>query len=974
MATGGLLGRRAELAAIDLALEQRGGGVLAFSGEGGIGKTRLLDELTARAGDALVLSGRASEWERELPFGVWEDALSDHAAFLGVDRLERLLGDQVAELAAVLPLVGQVPAGLQDERFRTHRAVRSLLEGLALQRPVVLLLDDLQWADDASLELVAALLRRAPRGRVLLALAFRPAPVRPLLATALATAGRDGRVIEHALSTLSFADAETLLGADVPAVVRGEIYEAGGGNPFFLQQLARQVAAGRTVTAGPGAAGVPQAVARALDQEIAALSEAGRALAQGAAVAGDPVDLDLAIAAAGLDQPQQAAPPPHGAPPAHGAPPPHGAASLGEPIHAAPSGDAVALAALDELLAGTLLVATDVPRRFRFRHPLVRHAIYESAAGGWRIGAHGRAAAALEARGGSLAARAHHLERCARPGDEVAVGVLIEAGRHAAARAPATAAERFAAALRLLPETPETLSSRLELLVGLAQARAATGQLERALESLDAGLDMVGPELAPVRARLVAGCAMCENLLGRHAAAHARLLSELAALGEGSFAAADLEVELAADALYDSDFAGVVDWARRARATASEVGVPGFAAVATALECFGALGLGEIATAQALRADAAARLDALDDGALAGRLDTAYYLGFAEFFCEHYDDAIRHFRRGIGVSRASGQGQFVIPMTIGLAHALEVRGRLDEAAEHADAAVEGARLWGNPQMLCFALTADAWVSALRGELDRARSAGAEAMALLDGLDESVLSRATRVHVAAAQLEAGEPEGCLAAMSAGGAPEFRGVEPGRRAWLYAILARAELALGRPDAAADWVTRGEAAAHGLGLPYAEAAVLCARAQLEHEGPGALGSAAELADSVGAVIQASRARLLAGQIEGDVALLQRAESDLAACGALRLRDEAARELRRLGVKTGARRRRAAGTDGLAALSGREREIADLVALGRTNKEIAAELFLSEKTIENHMTRVFSKLGVSRRTEVASAVGRDS
>src|SRR5918994_7764636 len=162
-------------------------------------------------------------------------------------------------------------------------------------------------------------------------------------------------------------------------------------------------------------------------------------------------------------------------------------------------------------------------------------------------------------------------------------------------------------------------------------------------------------------------------------------------------------------------------------------------------------------------------------------------------------------------------------------------------------------------MLCFALTADAWVSALRGELDRARSAGAEAMALLNGLDESVLSRAPRVHVAAAQLEAGEPEGCLAAMSAGGAPEFAGVEPGRRAWLYAILARAELALGRPGAAADWVQRGEAAADGLGLPYAEASVLCARAQLDLElaaptGPLAAAlRAAELADSVGAVIQA-------------------------------------------------------------------------------------------------------------------------
>jgi hypothetical protein len=99
-ANGRLLGRRAEIAAVDDALEElerRRGTVIAFSGEGGIGKTRLLDELGTRA-DArghLVLYGRASELERELPFGVWEDALAEHAEFLGVDRLERLVGEQL---------------------------------------------------------------------------------------------------------------------------------------------------------------------------------------------------------------------------------------------------------------------------------------------------------------------------------------------------------------------------------------------------------------------------------------------------------------------------------------------------------------------------------------------------------------------------------------------------------------------------------------------------------------------------------------------------------------------------------------------------------------------------------------------------------------------------------------------------------------------------------------------------------------
>ncbi len=723
--------------------------------------------------------------------------------------------------------------------------------------------------------------------------------------------------------------------------MRGEIYEAGGGNPFFLQQLARQHAAGRSVAAEPASAGVPRAVARALEQEIAALSAAGRGLAQGAAVAGDPVDLDLAAAAAELDE-------------------------------------ATALDALDELLAGALLTGTDVPRRYRFRHPLVRHAIYDSAAEGWRIAAHGRAAAALAERGGSLAARAHHLERCARPGDAEALEVLIEAGRHAAARAPATAADRFAAALRLLPETPETLPRRLELLVGLAQALAATGRLERALAALGEGLALVGPELAPVRARLVAGCAMCENLLGRHAAAHARLLGALAELGEeGSFAAADLEVELAADALYDSDFPGVRSWAQRARATAAAIEAPSFAAVATALECFGALGLGAIADAQALRADAAAQLDALDDGALAGRLDTAYYLGFAEFFCERYDDAIRHLRRGIAVSRASGQGQFVIPMTIGLAHALEVRGRLTEAAEHADAAVEGARLWGNDQMLCFALTADAWVSALRGELGRARAAGAEAMALLDGLDESVLSRATRVHVAAAQLEAGEPEGCLAAMSAGGAPEFPGVEPGRRAWLYAILARAELALGPPG------RRGASGSRAAKRRPPGSACRTRRPRCCAPAPSSTSRcdtrAAPRADAgrLGRRGHPGRPRADAGRAgrrrRGRDPAAQRAESELGGCGAVRLRDEAARELRRRGRED--RRAAAAGAGQRRArrpVRPRARGRRPGRARAHEPRDRGGAVPVGEDGREPHEP-LFDKLGVHSRAEVAEAVGRE-
>ena len=789
---------------------RRRGAVLAFSGEGGIGKTRLLDELGGAPAPRghLVLTGRASELERELPFGVWEDALAEHAEFLGVDRLERLVGDQLPELAAVLPTVGRVPAGLQDERYRTHRAVRALLEALAQRQPLVLALDDLHWADDSSLELVAHLLRRPPRGRVALALAFRPAPIRPLLATALATAERDGSVIEHTLGALSFADAEALLGTASPAPVRGEIYEAGGGNPFFLQQLARQHAAGRSVAAEPAGAGVPRAVARALEQEIAALSEDGPAARPGRRGGGRP----------GRPRPRDR--------------------------RRRRSDEAEALDALDELLAGALLAGTDVPRRYRFRHPLVRLRDL-------RLRRRGLADRRAQPRRGG-AGRARRLAGGARPSPRALRAARRRrgargAGRGRPPRGGARAGDRRRPLRRRTPAAARDardVPRRLELLVGLAQALAATGRLEQALAALGDGLALVGPELAPVRARLVAGCAMCENLLGRHAAAHARLLGRAGRARRRRLVRGRrprgrarrrraLRHRLRRRASNGRSGRGRRPGDRHAGPSPRSRSRSSASARS---------GRAQIADAQALREDAAARLDALDDGALAGRLDTAYYLGFAEFFCEHYDDAIRHFRRGIAVSRASGQGQFVIPMTIGLAHALEVRGRLAEAAEHADAAVEGARLWGNDQMLCFALTADAWVSALRGELSRARAPAPRRWRCSTGLDESVLSRATRVHVAAAQLEAGEPEGCLAAMSAGGAPEFPGVEPGRRAWLYAILARAELALGRPAAAREWVERGEAGAAGLGLPYAEAAVLCARAQLDsYGGTGAAGGRA-------------------------------------------------------------------------------------------------------------------------------------
>ena len=169
-----LVGRAEEMSSLDRVLAELDRGssaAILLVGEPGIGKTRLLAELAARA-DArgqLVLSGSASELERDLPFSVFVDALDEYVRGIEPNRLAALDDDVRAELAHVFPaltaLANEREVALQHERYRSHRAVRALLEQLASAQPLVLVLDDLHWADPASVELVGALLRRPPAAR-----------------------------------------------------------------------------------------------------------------------------------------------------------------------------------------------------------------------------------------------------------------------------------------------------------------------------------------------------------------------------------------------------------------------------------------------------------------------------------------------------------------------------------------------------------------------------------------------------------------------------------------------------------------------------------------------------------------------------------------------------------------------------------------------------------------------------------------
>src|SRR5262249_47546468 len=150
--------------------------------EPGMGKTRLLLELAAFAAGTgpVVLWGCATEFERQVPFGVFANAIEDHLANVDPDRLAALRPERLALLSAAFP---SAPLGQPDlagdtlieaGRHRLHRAVRELLELMAGQQPLVLVLDDVHWADDGSVELLGYLLRHPPRAPLLLAVACRP--------------------------------------------------------------------------------------------------------------------------------------------------------------------------------------------------------------------------------------------------------------------------------------------------------------------------------------------------------------------------------------------------------------------------------------------------------------------------------------------------------------------------------------------------------------------------------------------------------------------------------------------------------------------------------------------------------------------------------------------------------------------------------------------------------------------------------
>ena len=948
-----LVGRAAEMAAVERAvdgLRRDAPSALVVEGEAGIGKTRLLSELAADADRRgwTVLHGSASELERDLPFWVFVDALDAFVAGLNPRVLDGLSADMQAELAQVLPSLAEraTPAApvLQDQRYRVHRATRALLERLAATQPLVLILDDVHWADPASVDLLAALLREPPAAAVLLVLATRPRRLADRLGGALERADRAGGLLRIPLGGLPREATAELLGRGASTAAVDRLQAETGGNPFYLLQLSR-VQAGGTGRAG----GIPRAVLASLAEEVGVLPEAAQQLLRGAAVAGDPFDLDLAVAAAGLD-------------------------------------DADMADAFDALLVAELVRDTEIPRRFRFRHPVARRAVYEAAPGGWRLGAHDRAAALLAARGATVTARAHHVEFAAQHGDPDSLAVLTEAGEAALLRAPAAAVRWLGAALRLLPADAEP-ATRLRLLLTRARALAAQGQLPEAHADLLESVRLAPSDAPALRVQLTTACAAVERLLGRHDDARTRLLAcfEELADPDGSDAVA-LMIEVAIDALFRSEADAVCEWAGRALAAARALSDAPLVASASAMLTLGEAVAGRIDAAQTAYADTAALLVSMADDALLVRPDALSYLCSAATFLDRFDEACAHAERALRLARATGQLHPTLVPALGAAHLM--RGRLAQAAEVLDDGVEASRLSGVTQGLAWALRNRSLLAAVEGRADDAVAAAEEGLELIAHLDESVLTSWAAMAVARAAMLAGRPERALAVLAPAEGRDVLLVIPG--AWRtlgYDVLVDAYVALDRGDAADATVHAAQELAAALDLPTATLWAERAAARMALHAGDAAGAilhaqrSLQAAEAAGAVAEGALTRMLeataherAGDADAAVAALEAAAATFGECGADPHRLAAEQQLRRLGRAVSRKTRRGPpDAAGLAALTGRELEIAVLVADRHTNQEIAGTLFLSIKTVESHMRNIFRKVGVSSRVQLARAVERD-
>jgi DNA-binding CsgD family transcriptional regulator len=981
-----MVGRDGELTRLLGLLDDAAAGRPAHAligGDAGVGKTRLVSELAARAADRgfLVLSGRCAELGDSIPYLPLADALREGStgpaagplaeALAGRPVLSRLLPDREAVPAAASEISGLA----QQQLFG---AVLGLLAELAAASPVLLILEDLHWADRSTRDLVTFLSRVLHRERVAVVATYRTDdlhrrhPLRPVVAELL----RLPSVTAIELRPLGYAEMEdhltALAASPLDASTLHRMVARAEGNPYYAEELlaavGEETSAAGTVSAGResvslGGDVLPSGLAALLLGRVERLSGPAQQVLRAAAVAGRQADDDIVREATGLTT--------------------------------AEYDDA-----LRECVAQQLLVPDG--ERYSFRHALLREAVYADLLPGERTRLHARFAelladeARLVAVPGSAAELAYH---CLASHDITgAFAASVRAGQEAdRLAAPAEAHRHYDVALSLWDRVsePEKLAGqdRHTLAFYSANRAASSGDVARAVQQLRRLLDYLDDDADPALA-----CRVHERLAyylleveaPAEAEAAARAAVEVLPAEPPSWQYARALGTHAQTLMYVADEDAAARRAEQARAAARAANAPWVEA--DALVTMGSLAERRGEPEEAIDLFTEAYRQARANSVLGVELRAAFQVTRSRL--ERGDLAKAAATAHEGFSRAEAAGLGLAPYGLDLQYMHYLAHYQDGCWDHAQELADG---FG----IRVGTAAEARLSAMALFLDVARGspAVAERRAWLepfwpaDGFGAYIARGLLAEHA----LWRGDAAAALAEVAVilaeQNADQKGYAPPVIRIAAVGLAARGDRArqaraAGDEDTALAEVTAGrvliEAAREGAAYPQRPKFVLgvdgrgwLARAEAEwgraqgHNDPQAWQLVVDTF-SPAFVYETARSRWRLAEALAEAG--QRAEAEQEWSQAVLVADElGAAPLRSaladLGRRARLGRQSGGGASGvLAGLTSREREVLRLLVAGRSNREIAAALFIAPKTASVHVSNILGKLGAASRTEAAA------
>jgi DNA-binding CsgD family transcriptional regulator len=929
-----LFDREDDLAALDAALTEAAagtGGILLIEGPAGIGKTVLLEALLRRASAArmTVLTSRGGELERGFGFGIVRQLLE--GALIGADSSER---DRLLAGAARLaePVFTEVAAAEEtgDVAFATLHGLYWLVVNLAERAALLLAIDDVQWADEPSLRFLLHLAHRLAGLPVVVALTVRTDADRhrqdlgSLMLEARPPVLRPRPLGDSSVARL----VRNGLGDDASNELCLACAEATGGNPFLLSELLGEFRR----DARPANAIDPPAVNRLAPERIAAavllrvsrLDPQAPALARAVAVLGEQARLTMCAKLAGLDVRKASA-----------------------------------------LAAGLIDLAVLVGGEpLRFVHPIVRTAIYNDLSATEQADLHARAAKLLADQRADPGAIAVHLIATPPGGDPNVVAMLREAARSAlAGGAPDTAAEQLRRAL----DEPPDARDRPSVLFELGNAEHEIGDLAAPRHLREAGETATDPL---IRAHAFASLAWTTHPDARRQREQLPLYEWAAA----EVRPKDRELALQLDAARLGALLLNPDLPEKFEDEAERFAeFPALTSAECLLRSFvarRALEGGPVAMAGDLAEQAATHPALISQG---GHPLWRTNITICLVEAERYEVAEHVLTRAMRHAERNGSPQW-------LARASWLRG----LARHRRGDLRGAEVDARASVDIQGLTADytktpGLVVVIDSLADQGRTDEGENQLSARGMDGelgptlfSVLPLLARGRLRAA---AGDDVRARADLE----EALRWIQLSRGMFPWAVDACVALVpvlrnLGDDDAAraaADLAMKTAASSQSrrrLGGALRVAGLLEGGKrglELLRRSADALADSPALLWRAQAFIDLGAAQRRDGQAESARPILRDGMELAHRCGATPLADRGEEELRAAGGRP--RRRAGVGAD---ALTASERRVAELAAVGASNKEIAQSLFVTLRTVEMHLSNAYSKLEIRSRHELATAL----